>query len=155
MQRTGMTRRLACLAALLVIAPAPVAFAAPLILITPDEARLPPPREPAIPMSARGVTRGPQVEYVAQGSPVTSPTHFQLKFFAHGGAAIDPASVQMTYLRDPTVDLTTRIKPYVTTFGVDVPDAIVPPGSHAIRIDLKDSDGRQGSLEFVLIVAPQ
>ena len=128
------------------------ALAANVILITPDEAKLPPPKI-AVAMSARGVTRGPQIEVVQDADPTKSPTHFQLKFVAHGGAKIDPATVQMTYLRTPDVDLTPRIKPFVTDGGIDIPNAVVPAGAHMLRVDLKDSDGRAGTLNFTLNVA--
>lgn len=150
-----MRRRLAfCFAIIsLLFALAPVsAIAANVILITPEEARLPPPKI-AVAMSARGVTRGPQIEVIQDADPTKSPTHFQLKFVAHGGAKIDPATVQMTYLRTPDVDLTQRIKPFVTDAGIDIPNAVVPPGAHALRVDLKDSDGRAASLNFTLNVA--
>jgi hypothetical protein len=137
---------------LLVAAGQPPASAANLILITPEEARLPPPKM-AIALSARGVTRGPQIEVVQDADPTKSPTHFQLKFVAHGGARIDPATVQVTYLRTPDVDLTSRIKPFVTDGGIDIQDAIVPPGNHLLRVDLKDSDGRTGTINFTLNVA--
>lgn len=136
---------------LAVLAPVP-ASAANVILITPEEAKLPPPRV-AVAMSARGVTRGPQIEVVQDADPTHSPTHFQLKFVAHGGAKIDPTSVQITYLRTPDVDLTPRIKPFVTDSGIDIPNAVVPAGAHVLRVDLKDSDGRAGSLNFTLNVA--
>jgi hypothetical protein len=128
------------------------ASAANVILITPDEAKLPPPKI-AVAMSVRGVTRGPQIEVVRDIDPTKSPTHLQLKFEAHGGARIDPASVQITYLRTPDVDLTSRIKPFVTDGGIDIPDAVVPPGTHILRVDLKDTDGRAGTLNFTLNVA--
>ena len=56
----------------------------------------------------------------------------------------------MTYLRTPDVDLTPRIKPFVTDIGIDIPSAVVPAGIHTLRIDLKDSDGRAGTLNFTL-----
>lgn len=143
---------LALFSILAVLAQSP-ALAADVILITPEEAKLPPPKL-AVAMSARGVTRGPQIEAVQDVDPTHSPTHFMLKFTAHGGARIDPATVQMTYLRTPDVDLTPRIKPFVTDNGIDIPNAVVPPGSHMLRIDLKDSDGRAGTLNFTLNVAP-
>ena len=129
------------------------AFAADVILITPEEAKLPPPKV-AVALSARGVTRGPQIELIPEADPTHSPTHFQLKFVAHGGATIDPASVQMTYLRTPDVDLTLRIKPFVTGNGIDIPSAVVPAGAHSLRIDLRDSDGRVGTLNFTINIAP-
>src|SRR5438067_6227596 len=113
MSRTGLTKCLAAVVSLLLIATAPGVSAAPLILITPDEARLPPLKD-AIQFVPRGVTRGPQIDFVPATTPTTSPTHLQLKFSAHGGATVDPLSVQMTYLRDPSVDLTTRIRPFLT-----------------------------------------
>jgi len=128
------------------------ALADNVILITRDEAKLPPPKI-AVAMSARGVTRGPQIEVVQDADPTKSPTHFQLKFIAHGGAKIDPTTVQMTYLRTPDVDLTPRIKPFVTDSGIDIPNAVVPVGAHMLRVDLKDSDGRVGTLNFTLNVA--
>ncbi len=128
------------------------ALAANVILITPEEARLPPPRL-AVALSARGVTRGPQIEVFQDADPTHSPAHVLLKFTAHGGAKIDPATVQMTYLRTPDVDLTQRIKPFITDSGIDIPNAIVPPGSHMLRVDLKDSDGRTGTVNFTLNVA--
>jgi len=130
-----------------------IAAAASVVLITPDEAKLPPPKM-AVAISSRGVTRGPQIEVVQLADPTKSPAHFQLKFLAHGGARIDAKSVQMTYLRTPDVDLTQRIKPFVTEGGVDIPDAVVPPGAHTLRVDIKDSDGRPGTLNFVLNVMP-
>ncbi len=143
---------LAIFSTLAVLAQLPV-LAANVILITPEEAKLPPPKV-AVAMSARGVTRGPQIEVIQDVDPTHSPTHFLLKFTAHGGAKIDAATVQMTYLRTPDVDLTPRIKPFVTVNGIDIPNAIVPPGSHMLRVDLKDSDGRAGTLNFTLNVAP-
>ena len=54
----------------------------------------------------------------------------------------------MTYLRTPDVDLTPRIKPFVSDNGIDIPSAVVPAGAHILRVDLKDSDGRVGTLNF-------
>jgi len=150
--RRSLTIGLAFVMSLFVLFGSPSAHAANLVLITLDEAKLPPPKI-AVAMTARGVTRGPQIELVQATDPTKSPTHVQLKFLAHGGARIDPSSVQMTYLRTPDVDLSQRIKPFITDGGVDIPDAVVPPGTHMLRVDLKDSDGRAGTLSFVLNVA--
>lgn len=125
--------------------------AASLVLITADEAKLPPPKG-AVPISARGVTRGPKVEMVSQVGTMHSPSPLQLKFQTFGGAKVDLDAVQATYLRSPNVDLTPRIKPFVTATGIDVPAAELPPGEHILRVDIKDSDGRTGTATFVLKV---
>jgi hypothetical protein len=35
-----------------------------------------------------------------------------------------------------------------------MPDALLPPGDHLLRIDIKDSDGRVSSISFLLKIAP-
>jgi hypothetical protein len=127
------------------------AQATSLVLITTDEAKLPPPKG-AIAVAARGVTRGPKIELVSANAAVRSPLHLQLKFQTFGGAKVDVDAVQATYLRTPNVDLTTRIKPFVNSAGIDVPAAELPPGDHILRIDIKDSDGRTATTSFTLKV---
>jgi hypothetical protein len=128
------------------------AFAAH-VLITEDEAKLPPPKG-AVAADRRGVTRGPKIKYVEKSAPVRSPTELQLTFESFGGAKIDPDSVKMTYLKTPNVDLTPRIKSFVQATGMDIPDVELPVGEHTVRVDIKDSEGRIGSTVFVLRVTP-
>ena len=123
------------------------------VLITEEEAKLPPPRG-AVAADRRGITRGPRIDVVMPADQVHSPVHLQLKFESFGGAKIDPDSVKVTYLGTPNVDLTPRIKPFVQPTGIDMPDAELPAGDHMVRVDIKDSDGRAGSMSFVLKVAP-
>jgi hypothetical protein len=123
------------------------------VLITEEEAKLPPPKG-AVATDRRGVTRGPKVRYIDESEPLHSPTHLQVTFESFGGAKIDPDSVRVTYLKTPNVDLTPRIKPFVQNAGIDMPDVELPVGDHLVRVDVKDSDGRTGSTSFVLKVAP-
>jgi hypothetical protein len=123
------------------------------VLITTEEAQLPPPRG-AVATDRRGVTRAPKVKYVEEGEPIHSPTHLKLTFESFGGAKIDPDSVKVTYLRTPNVDLTPRVKLFVQATGIDIPDVELPAGDHMIRVDVKDSDGRIGSASFTLKVVP-
>lgn len=123
------------------------------VLITEEEARLPPPRG-AVAADRRGVTRGPKIRFVEEGEQFHSPAHFQLKFESFGGAQIDTDSVRMTYLKTPNVDLTPRIKSFVQASGIDIPDVELPVGEHMVRVDLKDSDGRMGTASILLKVAP-
>ena len=122
-------------------------------LITEKEARLPPPKG-AVALDKRGILRGPKVEYVSTGETVHSPLHLQLKFQSFGGATIDLDSVRIIYLRAPNVDLTPRVRPFVRSTGVDIPDAELPPGEYTVRVDVKDSEGHSGTTSFVLKVVP-
>jgi hypothetical protein len=123
------------------------------VLITPEEAALPPPKGAVI-TERRGITRGPKVDVVTSPGELRSPMRFQLKFEPYGGAKIDPTSVKVIYLRTPNVDLTQRIKAFVQPSGIDIPEVELPAGEHMVRVDVKDSDGRIGTTSFLLKVVP-
>ena len=109
-------------------------------------------------MATRGITRGPGVEQVspALGShDIKSPVPLKIKFVGRNNISIDPATVKLTYLKSPAVDLTERVKPHVTKDGIDMPQAEMPPGTHFIRLDLKDTEGRSTSTTISLVVAPK
>ena len=125
-----------------------VAAADAATLITDAEARLP---AAAGNVTMRGITRGPSVKLV-NPAETKSPFDLKVKFEAHGGATIEPGSVKVVYLKSPTVDITDRVKPFVSAEGIDMSKAEVPAGQHAIRIDVKDSEGRAGSTTVQLMV---
>jgi hypothetical protein len=79
---------------------------------------------------------------------VRSPLDLKLQFRAFGGASINPNSVVVTYLKQPTIDMTQRLTPYITAQGIDVPNAQVPKGEHQFWIELKDNAGHIGGGEF-------
>ena len=139
-------------AAVLAVAAGP-AFAGT-VLITADEGKLPPPKG-GFAMGGRGITRGPRIEIadIDKGA-LHPPVHLQFKFQAFGGATIDLTGLQVTYMRSPSIDLTSRIRPFAQVTGIDIPDAELPPGDHIMRIELRDSDGRTSAASFVLVVAP-
>ena len=116
-------------------------------LITEDEARL-----PAAPKVATrgGITRGPSIKVVSPhpDAHVKAPFAMKVDFQPHGGSKIDASSVKITYLRKPVVDLTPRLKSAITEGGISLADAQVPAGTHDLKIDVTDADGRTKS-EFV------
>jgi hypothetical protein len=115
------------------------------VLVTGAEAKLPPSTE--IGMAMRGLTRGPGIEQLSPspGKAVTSPVSFRIKFDPRNRVEIDPATVKLIYLKATPVDLTGRIKTHLTAEGIDMEGAELPPGKHAMRIDLKDKQGRIGT----------
>jgi hypothetical protein len=123
-----------------------------IVLITAEEARLPPPQNAAW---SRGITRAPRIELAAaDDGHLHSPIHFQLRLHAFGGASIDVGSVEVTYLRISNIDLTPRLRPFIRATGIDVPEAEIPPGEHMIRVNVRDSEGRQATSNFVLSISP-
>lgn len=127
----------------------------PVVLITEDEARLP--SLPDVPLTTRaGVTRGPKIllESSAAKSGVKSPFQLRFKLATFGGAKIDPASVKVTYLKKPPVDLTDRFGKITQADGLELSAAEAPPGIHHIRVTVEDSDGRKSSASFALKILP-
>lgn len=123
------------------------------VLIKQEEASLPPPTTTAsVPLVTRGITRKPNVMLTSPEASVSSPFNLHVKFEAHGGSKIKPNTFHIIYMRTPNVDLTTRVKPFVTAEGVEMPGAEAPPGQHMIRVSISDSENREGSAVFTLNV---
>ena len=123
-------------------------------LVTAQEAALPVDTLP--PLTLRGSpTRRPSATVVSpapNAGQVKSPLSLKVKLEAHGGAKIDPDSIVLTYKKTPEINITQRIMPYIGADGIEIPDAEVPPGTHAFRIQFKDKDGRIGATEFSIQV---
>lgn len=118
----------------------------PVVLVTNEEAALPPLPEPGD--GGKGVTRGPGIEVLAPGNNSTisaTPTPFRVRFVPRNDVPINPDKVRITYLRSQPIDITLRVRSYVSANGIDIPQAIVPPGHHSFRIEVIDGMGRQAA----------
>ena len=142
----GMRRRmlLACSGAFLGIrAVGQAAAQGPSVwLVTSQEAALPPsPTSKA----GRSITRGPAIRQVSPANAVAANQSFALKieFAGRGGEKINPASAQVAILRGNNVNITDRIRPYITANGIEIPDARVPAGTHVLQVTVSDAGGRQ------------
>ena len=124
-------------------------FAAP--LISAKEAALPP---AAGTLATRGISRGPGIKLASPeaDTPVAAPFDFQVSFEPRGDAKIDPSSVKVVYMKSPFVDLTPRLKSAISTNGIDFVKADVPPGTHTIRVTVKDTEGRETNSVLNLVV---
>ena len=123
------------------------------VLISREEAALPPSNAPATPGPVRGVSRPPLalLEQKREKAP-TSPLTFKVKFVSYGGTKIDPAATRVTYLKNPLVDLTPRLQRYIQATGIDMPNAEIPPGEHPIMVELTDSNGHAAASVLTLVV---
>ena len=129
---------------------------AALELITAQEAALPDAAGVNLKLGFRGVTRAPKILVLSpapDAGMVRSPLNLLLKFETYGGSVIEPRSVKMIYLKNPAINLTQRIGDLIKTSGIEVDNAQVPPGTHYIRVEVKDNAGRLGSTTFALSVA--
>lgn len=112
-------------------------------LISPKEAQLP---AASGALNTRGIARGPGIKVVSPdpaAAEIKSPFDLKVQFESRGGNKIDPAAVKVTYLKANAVDLTPRLKAAINETGIDFSKAEVPPGEHAIKITVKDVDGRE------------
>ena len=151
----AFVKRRVALAALLSCLSIPAWAAEPVRLITPEEASLP--AAEADGGQHRNLTRGPGIDRVAPPPVGLSgePFRFAVKFKPRNGVPIDPASVRVTYQRDPAVDLSPRLKTFVTADGIEASAVIVPPGKHVIEIEATDAQGRVGRGQITLTVEPK
>lgn len=126
-----------------------VAISAP--LITSKEAALP---QAAGTLATRGISRGPAIKLTSPeaDTPVAAPFDFKVNFEPRGDAKIDPSSVKVVYMKSPFVDLTPRLKNAISAGGIDFAKAEVPPGTHTIRVTVKDSEGRETNSVLNLVV---
>ena len=124
-------------------------LAAPLITV----------KESALPAASgtfatRGISRGPTVKLNSPevDTPINSPFDFKVLFEARGEGKIDPNSVKVVYMKSPFVDLTPRLKSAITPTGINFSKAEVPPGTHTIRVTVKDMDGRETNRVITIVV---
>lgn len=120
-------------------------------LITAKEAALPP---AAGTLATRGISRGPAIKLTSPeaDTPVVAPFDFKVSFEPRGDARIDTSSVKVVYMKSPFVDLTPRLKNAISANGIDFAKADVPPGTHTIRVTVKDSEGRETNSVLNLVV---
>mgnify|MGYP003336105080 FL=1 len=114
------------------------AWAEPLALISNAEAQLP----NAKPVTTRAITRGPGIKLVSPTEVSAASFSLKIAFEPRGGAKIDPQSVHVEYLKEPVVDLTSRLVAGFKGDHIDLPQVSVPKGTHTLRVTAKDSEGR-------------
>lgn len=111
-------------------------------VVTSAEASLPP---SATSKAGRSITRGPAIRQVSPAAavPANQPFALKIEFAGRGGEKINPSTAQITVLRGNNVDITSRLKPYITANGIEIPNAMVPAGSYALQVAISDAGGRQ------------
>jgi hypothetical protein len=140
----------ACLSYLIAAAISAQAFQ----LVTDEEAALPPGKISELDL--RGPTRRPNITIVwpsPDAGVMHSPLDLKLRFRAFGGAKIDPNSVVVTYVKQPAIDITQRIRTFIGAAGIDVSQAEIPPGSHQFWVEVMDSEGRINGIAFNVRIA--
>lgn len=125
----------------------------PLDLLTPAEAALPAAK--AYGFAGRERYDGPAiaVESPPQEGAETAGTSLKIRFTPRQGERVDLASVKVECLKETPIDLTPRLKPYVTASGVSVEKVRMPEGLYRFRVSVADYQGRLSEKEFTVNVS--
>ena len=117
-------------------------------LLTAVEAAKPdaPAEQPGLEPVATG-PNAPQiiVEKPTTGGPTTAPFPVKIRFVPAAGAKINLDSLKIDVLKVVPISLLSRMKPYLTAVGIDLPEAKIPAGTYKVRIVVADDQGREGS----------
>lgn len=70
------------------------------------------------------------------------------------GAAVDPASFKLVYKRGWGIDLTSRVKGFVTAEGIRVEEAELPPGTHRLELSIADIARNRSATVITVTVDP-
>ena len=119
-------------------------------VVTPAEAALPPARSLR---NGRCITRAPAIRQISPVHAVAAGQPFRLiiEFAARGDEKINPSSVQVTMLRGNEINLTDRLRPFITAKGIEIANAMVPAGTHVLEIAVGDTSCRQSSANIEII----
>lgn len=129
--------RLACVCMALMALGATTAWSQ-VQLITEEEAKLPEAKVPA----TRAITRGPSIKLNSPSEVVAGSFPLDIRFEARGGAKINLQTLKVEYLKDPLIDITSRIKSNLQGDMLEISKAKLPVGQHKFRVSVEDSEGR-------------
>jgi hypothetical protein len=114
-------------------------------LITPDEAAMASAAEPPrgiVGVGREDISAGPVIEVVEPLNGGRGPMPIQVLIrFTPRSEPVDLASLKVTLVKFIPIDITDRIRPFVTPEGIQVKEAKIPPGKHRVRITISDKVG--------------
>ena len=123
----------------------------PLQLLTNEEAALPESRSHGF--SSPSSDNGPAIGVPDMDVVESSPFRLKIGLAPRNGVALDLASLRMECLKNPAVDLSPRIRPYVTQEGVKIDSVTLPAGLHHFRVSISDVRGRLSEKDFTIVVS--
>lgn len=118
--------------------------------ITAEDARQPSANNVII--ERKGPFPGPEITIIkpAGVGSLRSPIELEVRYRARTGARVDLGSINIVYVKDTPINLTDRVTKRLGPAGFGqngffLSDAEVVPGTHTVRVDVRDSDGRVGT----------
>lgn len=132
---------------------APPVEAEDLWLISPEEAAFAPAPDESLIRPRSLNSKGPRIDVLkpAEDAPQQSPLEIQVRFYPNP-VAVNPESVKVQLVKFIAIDITDRVRPYLSASGIDVKEAKIPPGSHLVRVSVSDGKGETSSRDIELQV---
>lgn len=83
---------------------------------------------------------GPIIEFSAPtpGTEVEKPVPIKI-YFKQNQAPVDISTLEVTYLKLISIDITDRVKPFATAAGINIEEADLPSGSHKVKFAIRDT----------------
>jgi hypothetical protein len=126
----------------------------PFTLITPEEAAQP----GGLLLRGMECSRlegdGPQIKITSPrlDLPLRTPLAIDIVFEAASNKIIDYDSLRLRYLKLISIDLTSRVKPYLNNNRLMLKDVKVPQGRHCLQLLIGYTSGEKTLMEIVLNV---
>lgn len=86
---------------------------------------------------------GPDIKIISpsQDREMRSPFKLAVRFTPRSGSQVDLSTFRVECLKIITVDLTSRVRPYLTSNGIEMENVKIPAGNHRIRLSVADTMG--------------
>lgn len=126
--------------------------ASPLQLLTVEEAALPEAKNFGFATALRN--DGPSIRVRDLEVPPGEKTFpLEVAFDEKDSTPVDVSTLKVECLKNNTIDLTPRIRPYAGKDGVKVASVSLPPGAYRFRVGISDCKGRFSEKEFMVKVS--
>ncbi len=114
-------------------------------LITPEEAAAPVavlPGGAPFEVGRQDSNLGPAIEILKpnDGGKASGPIEIQINFVPKTGP-VDVSSLKVTVVKFLSIDITDRLREFVSASGIQVKEAKIPAGKHIVRISVADAQG--------------
>jgi hypothetical protein len=122
-------------------------------LLSPEEAARPAAK--AYGFASQERSEGPIISVVspiedAEEGPISA---LRVKFTPRAGDRVDLTSIKLECLKETPLDLTPRIRPYLTRDGINAEKVRLPEGIYRFRVGIADYQGRFSEKEFTVKVS--
>jgi hypothetical protein len=103
---------------------------------------------------AGDLTPGPAIKVIAPKENMVqiAPFDIDIRFEQRGAAVVDLASLKVFLMKLWDIDITDRVRPYVSGDGIHVTHADFPKGQHTIKIAIADHEGNESLRTMTVMV---